>query len=137
MSLIRLNHTPSRQQQLVFGTAWTVFVGGWGVVAWAKGEPQLAGILLIVAGVLPLAGLLFPPLLRWSYVLLSYITYPIGFVVSHVVLAILYYLVFTPVGLIMRLLRYDPLTRRLDPKAASYWQERPKPGPAADYFRQG
>jgi len=136
MSLIRINSQPSRRQLLVFAAAWAVFVSAWGIVAWKRGNPSLAGMLVVIASVVPLAGLVFAPLLRWLYVGLSYATYPIGFVISHVVLAILYYLVFTPIGLIMRLLRYDPLTRRFDPKASSYWQERANPKPTASYFRQ-
>ncbi len=136
MSLIRINTQPSRQQLLGFSLAWLVFFGSWGVVAWSKAEPTLARGLWALAGGIPLAGLFFPRGLRLVYIALSYATYPIGFVVSHVVLAIIYYLVFTPIGLIMRLLRYDPLTRRFDAKATSYWQERTNPKSIASYFRQ-
>ncbi len=136
MPLIRINTQPSRTQLTVFGVAWLVFFAAWGFVAAAKGSPALARGLWILAGAVPLAGLVVPGLLRLVFLGLSYATYPIGFVVSHVVLAILYYLVFTPIGLIMRLLRYDPLTRRFDPKAPSYWQKRDNPKPVASYFRQ-
>ncbi|WP_199837065.1 MULTISPECIES: hypothetical protein [unclassified Streptomyces] len=37
-----------------------------------------------------------------------------------VLLAIVYYLVVTPLGLLARVVR-DPLARGIDPKAASYW----------------
>ncbi|WP_197287611.1 hypothetical protein [Streptomyces apocyni] len=37
-----------------------------------------------------------------------------------VLLAIVYYLVVTPIGLLARVTS-DPLTRRWDPKAESYW----------------
>ncbi|MFJ7128035.1 hypothetical protein [Streptomyces sp. NPDC098101] len=39
-----------------------------------------------------------------------------------VLLAIVYYLVVTPIGLLARAVR-DPLTRAVDPEAASYWAE--------------
>ena len=136
MSLIRINSNPSRKQLLAFGLAWLVFFGSWGFVAATKSGPVLARGLWLLAGVIPLAGLFSPRGLRLVYVALSYATYPIGFVVSHVVLAIVYYLVFTPLGLIMRLLRYDPLSRRFDPQAASYWQKRANPKSVASYFRQ-
>ena len=136
MALIRINKNPSRPQLLLFGAAWLVFFGGWGFAAWTKAAPSLARGLWVLAGVVPLAGLLVPGLLRLVYIGLSYATYPIGFVVSHVVLAIIYYLVFTPIGLIMRLLRYDPLSRRSDAQAPSYWKEGTNPKPVASYFRQ-
>ncbi|MFJ4343420.1 hypothetical protein [Streptomyces sp. NPDC088915] len=37
-----------------------------------------------------------------------------------VLLAIVYYLIVTPVGLLARVVR-DPLTRGTDPKATTYW----------------
>ena len=55
---------------------------------------------------------------------------------SHVVLGLIYYLVFTPFGLIMRLFRYDPLARRFEAQTASYWQTRSHPKTVARYFRQ-
>jgi hypothetical protein len=121
---------------MVFGLAWLVFFGSGGYVAATGAKPALACGLWILAGGIPLAGLASPRGLRHVYVALSYATYPVGFAVSHVVLAFVYYLVFTPIGLIMHLLRYDPLTRRFDPKAPSYWKERTSPKPADSYFRQ-
>ncbi len=49
--------------------------------------------------------------------------------VNPVAMAALFYLVFTPCGLLMRLMGKDPLRLRFDPRAASYWIERTPPGP--------
>ncbi len=38
--------------------------------------------------------------MRAVFVGMSYLAWPIGFVVSHVILALVYYLVFTPIGLV-------------------------------------
>ena len=53
------------------------------------------------------------------------------------VLALVYYLVVTPIGLIMRLFGYDPMTRRRDCEFESFWVPRGKGdrGPES-YFRQ-
>ncbi len=136
MALIRINQNPTRTQLNVFGAAWLIFFGAWGGIAAAKGQATVAVVLWTLAGVIPLVGWFIPRGLRLVYLALSYATYPIGFVVSHVVLALIYYLVFTPVGLIMRLCGYDPLTRRFEAQAASYWKPRPNPKPVASYFRQ-
>jgi hypothetical protein len=136
MALIRINKDPSRTQLAVFGVAWLIFFGIWGGIAAAQDHATAARILWTLAAVIPLAGLFFPRGLRLVYLALSYVTYPIGFVVSHLVLGLIYYLVFTPVGLIMRLFRYDPLARRFEPQASSYWKARPNPKPVASYFRQ-
>jgi hypothetical protein len=47
----------------------------------------------------------------------------LGRIVSPVVLAILYFLVVTPFGLVSRLRRRDPLGLRPDTKAETYWRE--------------
>jgi hypothetical protein len=68
---------------------------------------------------------------------MSYLAWPIGFVVSHVVLALVYYLVLTPIGLAMRVFGYDPMRREFDRSAESYWIARDTAEIKAErYFRQ-
>lgn len=43
-----------------------------------------------------------------------------------IVMAILFYAVVTPIGLVMRLTGRDPLRLRLEPEASSYWRTRPR-----------
>ena len=55
-------------------------------------------------------------------------------IVSPLVLGIMFYLVITPMGLVMRLLGKDPLRLRRDQDAATYWIERTPPGPPPETF---
>jgi hypothetical protein len=50
-------------------------------------------------------------------------------IVSPIALGILFYLVFTPIGLVMRMAGKDPLRLKADPNAKSYWIDREPPGP--------
>jgi len=50
-------------------------------------------------------------------------------IVNPVVTAALFYLVFTPVGLLMRLTGGDSLRLRFSPDAKTYWIEKQPPGP--------
>jgi hypothetical protein len=50
--------------------------------------------------------------------------------VSPVATGVLFYGVFTPIGLLMRALGKDPLRLARDPAAATYWISRDPPGPA-------
>jgi hypothetical protein len=59
----------------------------------------------------------------------------LGRVVSPVVLGVIFYGVFTPVGWVMRLAGRDAMCRRLDPSAESYWVKRDPPGPADGSYR--
>jgi hypothetical protein len=52
--------------------------------------------------------------------------------VSPVVLGIMFFLVVTPMGLVMRALGKDPLRLRFDRRASTYWIERAPPGPRPD-----
>ena len=56
-------------------------------------------------------------------------------VVSPLVMAVIFFAVFTPVGLVMRAFGRDALSLRYEPKADSYWKRREPPGPAEDSFR--
>lgn len=55
-------------------------------------------------------------------------------IVSPLVLGIMFFLVITPIGLLMRALGKDPLRRRFDRGAPTYWIPREPPGPAPDSF---
>ena len=59
----------------------------------------------------------------------------LGRVVSPVVLGIIFFGVFTPTGVVMRLFGRDAMCRKLDPAVRSYWVHRDPPGPADGSYR--
>jgi len=61
---------------------------------------------------------------------------PIGWTLSHVILGAVYYLLITPIGLVMRIVDYDPMSRRMDRAAATYWLPREPRRDSVGYFRQ-
>lgn len=147
MALVSLDLSPDRKTLRQFGVIALVFFAGIG--AYVMWRHHLLGFdlpedlatslgtgLVALGAVSGLLAALFPPALRWLYVGLIVITFPIGFVVSHVILALLYYLVLTPIGLAMRLFGYDPMHRKLEPEAATYWVERAPRTNVQDYFKQ-
>lgn len=136
MSLIRLNRHPAPRELLVFAAAWAVFTGVIGWVQWRAGRTGLAEACWILSAIVPLIGLVWREGLRLLFVGLCYATFPIGLVVSTLILAVIYYGVLTPIGLILRVCRHDPLQKSSRARAESYWQPRPPRRPAADYFRQ-
>jgi hypothetical protein len=58
-----------------------------------------------------------------------------GRVVSPVVLGVIFFAIFTPVGFVMRLCGRDSMYRKFDAAAPSYWVKRDPPGPADDSYR--
>jgi hypothetical protein len=136
MSLIRISKNPPARQLLVFAACWLVFVGSIGLGDWRHGRPRAAEVLWAAAVLLPLTGLVSRKPLRYAFVGLSYATYPIGIVVSHVALAVVYFLVLMPIGLAMRAAGRDPLSRKFDPSHKSYWIRRTTDRSPESYFKQ-
>ena len=136
MSLARINHNPSRRQLNLFGLIWLVFFGVVGKVVLDGGGPTPAAIVWGLAVAIPAAGWILPGFMRIVFLGMSYAAFPIGLVVSCLILLMVYYLVLTPTGLLMRLFGYDPMQRRFDPGAESYWCPREQDDGLKRYFRQ-
>ena len=87
--------------------------------------------------VLVLFGLVLPRALKWVYIAWMSVAFVLGFVMAHVILTLLFFLVITPIGWIARLFGKDFLGLKLDRTAASYWipHERKRRSPA-EYERQ-
>ncbi len=88
------------------------------------------GFLFFVCSILSMT------LTKWIYLALTLVTFPIGMVISFILLAVFYYLLLTPVGLIFRLIRRDSLRRRCDRATKSYWIARRRPDSIKRYFNQ-
>ena len=100
------------------------------------GSPTRVALLAAAAVALALAGWLRPAMLRLPYVLLTLAVRPLGIVMSHVILLILFYGIITPLGLVARLFSRDPLALRWDDRVRSYWRDRPPPRGPSSYLRQ-
>ena len=122
MIVVQINKNPTRRELNQFGFIWLGFLALFGVVAYFKfSSPLAARWLWIAAVVVPIVGWLVPAFMRLVFLGMSYLAWPIGFVVSHVVLAAVYYLVLTPIGLLTRLFGYDSMKKDFDPDVESYW----------------
>jgi hypothetical protein len=101
----------------------------------AAADP-LAYLLWGVGLLAACCSLVRPEANRALYVGMSLVTFPIGYVVSLVVLSLFFYGVLTPFGLALRLVGRDPLRRKLEPQAPTYWERRDAPESSERYFRQ-
>jgi hypothetical protein len=61
---------------------------------------------------------------------------PLAWSVSTLLLVLVYYLVLSPIGLVLRLFGRDPMHRKLDRDATSYWVKRDQAVDPDRYFRQ-
>jgi hypothetical protein len=88
-----------------------------------------------VCGLLSVAGIVDPPAIRPIFVGLILLTYPIGWVVSHVLLGGIFYLLVTPIGLVLRMTGHDPLQLK-PPTGNSLWKSPVGKTDSASYLRQ-
>jgi predicted membrane metal-binding protein len=92
------------------------------------GSPRIWS--LVVAGAFLLLALAAPAFLGPLNRLWTKFGLLLHRVVNPVVLGLMFYIAVVPVALVMRLVGKDPLQRRFDPQADSYWEPRDPPGPA-------
>jgi hypothetical protein len=81
-------------------------------------------------------GLVRPDWMRWVYVGWMVLAFPIGWTVSQVMLTVMFFGLFTPIGLIFRLIGRDPLHRARSAERNSYWSPKPAPADLRRYFKQ-
>jgi Saxitoxin biosynthesis operon protein SxtJ len=131
MSTTPINWYPNRKTLAEFSEFWLFFVGMVASpLALLRGHPTWAAVLWVLAVAVRLLGWLRPAWVKPIFLGLTLATWPIGWVVSHLALAIVYYLVITPIGLAMRIAGRDPLRRAFEPKAITYWEAyKPDQGP--------
>jgi hypothetical protein len=150
MNFKDLNLDPSDRELRIFSWIW---LGGFALlgllVAWRVGAlasgvaPGLHAPWRIVVTLWGLAvvgwlvGIVSPRAIRPVYVAWTVAAFPIGWTVSLVLLALVYYVVFTGFGLLFRLAGRDVLGRKFDRAAATYWVKRNGTATGLErYFKQ-
>ena len=103
---------------------------------WYKGGVDAAWWLGGIAGFFLVAGLLLPVVLKPIYVVWMYLARLLGWVNTHLLLGLVFYTLFVLIGGIMRLLRHDPLNRKLEPGRESYWLPRSQSLLPKDHFEK-
>jgi hypothetical protein len=147
MALIEIDWHPDRWRLRRFGVVALVAfaaVGAWVFLrhslfgfALSEGAASVAAyVLWCIAAVCGVLAAVAPRALRPLYLGLSLVGLPIGLVVSHVVMGVVFYVVLAPIGLVMRLLGRDRLHRRFERDAETYWVRRDETEEAKRYFRQ-
>ncbi len=116
-----------------FGIVMGIFFLLVGIYPLLKGEAYrlwslgLSGVFFLLAWVYP--KILRP--LNWVWFQLGLL---LNKLVSPIVMGIVFYLIVTPIGLLMRLSKKDLIGLKLDKNLSSYWKMRVPPGPSKDSF---
>lgn len=134
---MRIDRDPGRRELAVFASVLPVTFALLGLLAGYRLGFTGARNALWALGVV-LTGIYYavPRLRRPLYVGMSRAVYPVGWLLSHVIVLAVFLFVVTPMALLLRVLGRDPMQRGFDPSAPSYWVPH---RPAADvrrYFQQ-
>ena len=134
--MIDINLRPTDRMLRQFSAAWLVMVTALAANQWLwRGNPRI-GAALVVAGVVPgMSGLLVPRTVRWLFVACTIAAFPIGWVVSQVMLLVLFLVVITPVALLFNMTGRDRLARRRSSQE-SYWKRKIATEDVRRYLRQ-
>jgi hypothetical protein len=99
---------------------------GWGL---------LSTSLVVSGAILGIVGIFAPRALGPLFVALTVVTFPIGWLVSRLVLAAVFYLLVTPIGWALRITGRDALERRSPPQR-SYWKSTKTSRSSESYLHQ-
>ena len=94
------------------------------VVGWLWG----IGLLFLILG------FILPSVLRPIYKIWMLLAFFIGGIVSRVILTVLYYVVVTPTGLVIRLFGKDILDKKFDKRRESYWVKKDLSGHTKEQY---
>jgi len=137
MAVIEINWRPSNRELRVFAIVQLIVIS---VAAWLLHrrlgwDAAAAGVMMVSASGL-VAGMMQPQILRPMFVAWMMAAFPLGWVMSHLLLGLVYYGVMTPIGLVLRLCGHDPLRLRKRTTVDSFWVARPKASSSSRYLRQ-
>ena len=108
-----------RQFGLMLGAILAVVFGL--LLPWIWGWKNLPNMYWIATGAAIVAwALLAPDSMRGLYKRWMRVALLIGHVVNSIILGIVFYIVITPMGIVMRMLGKDPMRRNLDENVKTY-----------------
>ena len=120
-----------------FAALWLAVFGG--LALWnglGVERPGRAIVFAVVALSVGLNGLIRPGAVRMIFLAAMAVTMPIGKVVSCVLLAVWYSLVFAPIGFVFRVRGRDALARRRDDRRVTHWVAREQTSDPRRYLHQ-
>ncbi len=125
------------QEARRFGVVLPVVLTALAALSLWWGHPRRAVVLAIGAGVASLLPFVAPPLWLGFFRLWMKLAEALGWFSTRVILSSFFYLVLTPVGLVMRLMRRDPLDLAWKDGRQSYWKDKePIPESLERYDKQ-
>ncbi|WP_298865260.1 SxtJ family membrane protein [uncultured Gimesia sp.] len=137
MALTEINWTPTKRELRIFALALTVLLCLIAAFNYNATESIPVVVILVSAAILLSGtGLISPQHIQPIYITWMVLFYPVRWIVSCLLIAMVYYLVIFPIGMTLRICGHDLVARRFDSEATSYWKVKKTIRQEKDYFRQ-
>ena len=115
---------PKRKELRNFGLMFGVIFTGIGLYQLYINTAETARMTLwVLGGLFFITGLAVPVVLKQIYMAWMKFAFVLGWVNTRILLTLIFFLVITPIGLIMRVVKGDVLSERLDKQAETYWHK--------------
>jgi hypothetical protein len=121
----------NRSFGLVFGGAFAL-LAFW---SWYKAG-HFWPVHIAISAVCTVLALTRPAILEWPNRAWTKLGLVLSRIVNPIVMGLIFFVLFTPVGVIRRLRGHDPLRLKFHEGATSYWIVRDPPGPAPDSMNE-
>lgn len=128
---------PARKQLRQFGLMVGPILIAVGLWRLYKGDFETGRLVLWSAGGALLAlGLLAPALLTPVYKGWMKLAHGLAYVNTRILITLIFYLVVTPIGLLMRMIKGDILAEKFDRNAPTYWNKIERSGSLKEHFER-
>ena len=138
MLLIELKWRPSNKELRSFGLIAMIMLTIISIILhWWKGISITSVLCIVTLGLLLfIISRVREQFIKPVYIGLQLVALPIGMMISFVLIALFYYIVITPIGLYFRIIGRDPLCRKFDHQANTYWIQHKLVDSVDRYFKQ-
>lgn len=109
-----------RQFAIVLGMILWVF----GCIHLLNGRTNVYPWFFGFGGMSLLLGMFLPKAVKPVFIVFTKVAHLLGWFNTRVILILVYYMLLTPIGIIMKIFRKDNLRNKIDKEAESYWLKR-------------
>ena len=138
MALVALNLKPSAKQLRDFGLIALCMCPLIGLFLLWLDKIRLTGLIVfcLIGVAMFILSRISTTLIKPVYQGMMIVTFPIGWVVSHLMMGLFYYGVVTLIAIVFKIIGRDPLCRKYEPEAESYWIPYKQSRSPKHYFHQ-
>lgn len=115
-----------KKQVRTFGLMLAAILIVFGVLQFYKDRHSLAYVLYVSGVISAASALFFQPVIKPIYIIMMKMAHVLGWINTRILLGLLFYIILTPTGLLMRMFGRDILDQNINPDSKDYWIKKEK-----------